>query len=1507
MENYEFKPKQDIIVLSICLLLCLAVVHTYVFVGEKENLEYSISATTFGEKNLFSQYSAETIEKKEFVYLSDIPYVADRSGVGWGSILLDQNYESKFNNGLISLIVDGKPKQFMKGISAHATSTVVYNLTDYDYDYFTTYYGVDSSRGTHGNGVKFAIYTSTDGVNWDLQTAVSPPVKKGNTEAEHVTIDIKSANYLKLYCHNNGNNDSDHCAYGNAKLYREGYNETEENKPYSFIKTIDEYDAMLRGASYEQLLTTHEQALLQRKFVSKIGYELLQAFAHLDVERKETIEWLMTDLEALRYYITGGAPTGSYMNSMNVLTKLYSAHKEDLNDNTQTEYTIRGNLYKRMMISLSLTHSANVCLWIGGNQCSNANTRYDIYKRMNASNLLNNKIFETLNIEEMRWVMNNNIDDEEIEWLNNHVRRNNMSIDPYHYIRYTFGYNYNLAQYYSSENYAKWDEKYQLSKYNITYQSGKPKLWIVFEQGSVCGGLSKTGSNILGSFGIPSAVIGQPGHAAYLHYSETTDGQGMWSIYNDVGGWTVAEKGERMLSAWGSYNWDSYYQVSYAPYTQEALNDIDNYNKANETMILAYLYQNDADKLEEIYRKALEYQNINMDAWYGLIDAYKKNPNKTPENYMDLAKELADNMYYFPLPMYDLMNLIKPKLDGTPYAASFANYQKASLQKGTQVNNNNSTVNQPSITRTMANYLLGKNDYSIASFSFDGNNAKKIILGSKYDGNGVRWDYSLDGGNSWTATSESSVALTDEEISQITSTNDIKIHIVGVNYAPENIYTIDITDGVVSAELYGNDQENRVIGVDLTYEWRNSENDEWTSYRVASPNNTGDKTLYVRVGATGTRLPSPSAVFTFTTDPNEDLRRKYVSVSRLSIAGVSSQATSSSQKGNAIYAIDGNPNTRWHSAWNGSDNNKFIIIKLDKPIYLSAIEYLPADGGNGKIMSAKFEGSADGETFDVDLGSTSIWGDNNQWASGNLCYGAAPGTRCVNYTEAYKEKPIQYIKITGTRTSSAGGGSFIAAREFKIYEDATKVVEPTATIAFDTINPTNGNVTARLVNPSTHITITNNKVNENDTEGSDTYIFTKNGSFTFTFVDDAGVEGSATATVSWIDKTPPTATIEYSTTSISSHTVIATLKPSEDVTILNADTYSVDATGNILDKDGNIMVGYTVDDEGHVRDENGRIITNINPYRYEFFENGDYTFEFVDRAGNKGTATATVDWIDREMPNAILSYSSVTKTNKDVTVRISFNKPNVTILNNNGSMTYTFIENGVFTFKFQDEAGNINQITANVDWIDKRVPTAEIKYERVDDKVIVTVINPSKEITFETGNGTYVYTKNGTYEIFFRDKLGNRGKVTAIVTGLDKNNGNQDTNTPGTPENKPPNGGNNSPSSSIKPNDSSTNIRPAVPPSSTTTTTNKSDVGNGSQTSPSTDDSKNDIIVDDKVDSNKNDKDYKDNRDDIRKDSKEKNKGFSIFYIVIGILVVSLIALIIYTRRKNRNKIEILS
>lgn len=78
---------------------------------------------------------------------------------------------------------------------------------------------------------------------------------------------------------------------------------------------------------------------------------------------------------------------------------------------------------------------------------------------------------------------------------------------------------------------------------------------------------------------------------------------------------------------------------------------------------------------------------------------------------------------------------------------------------------------------------------------------------------------------------------------------------------------------------------------------------------------------------------------------------------------------------------------------------------------------------------------------------------------------------------------------------------------------AVDTIAPTATISYSTTNWTNSDVTATL-NPSESVTVTNNS-------GNTTYTFTDNGTFTFEFVDLAGNTGSATATVSNIDKTAP--------------------------------------------------------------------------------------------------------------------------------------------------------------------------------------------------------------------------------------------------------------------------------------------------------------------------------------------------------------------------------------------------
>jgi len=123
---------------------------------------------------------------------------------------------------------------------------------------------------------------------------------------------------------------------------------------------------------------------------------------------------------------------------------------------------------------------------------------------MHKNGLLDSAMFESYTIDEMRGVMSTNIDDEEILWLHDYSTKFKTTTDrfnPYKYINYTLNYGYYRPKYYSQENYDMWDEKYNLSKYNIPYKAGSPKLWIVFEEGAVCGGLSKTACNLYGVWG----------------------------------------------------------------------------------------------------------------------------------------------------------------------------------------------------------------------------------------------------------------------------------------------------------------------------------------------------------------------------------------------------------------------------------------------------------------------------------------------------------------------------------------------------------------------------------------------------------------------------------------------------------------------------------------------------------------------------------------------------------------------------------------------------------------------------------------------------------------------------------------------------------------------------------------------------------------------------------------------------------------------------------------------
>ena len=1019
--------------------------------------------------------------KKEEIYLSDIEYIANQSYTRWDKI----RYDEVNGRGKITVKIENNVFTFKKGIWAHASSQVTYDISKYNYKYFTTFVGINTTSNS-GNGVIYHIYTSEDGQDWKEASSVT---KKPGENATFIKVNISKAKYLRLCANDNGANGNDHSVYADAKLV----NEAEQT---SAFKSVDEYNEIIKSQYTGQTDITGELELnvLRKELIQNVGQYTINSFYNESADNKAVLDWLMSNQKALRYYILGGKPEGTYYNSLVQLSRLYRNYKNDFNNTGVTQYgTVLGDLYTRMAISLSLTHSKLVGLWMQSGQTENqsdAVRRYAIYKYMHKNGNLNvitgldiTKWFENYTIEEMRFVMNNNIDDEEILWLNAYTQQFidaqgsvGNRLTPHPYMAYVWP-NYSNELYYSEENkeyfndlfsvpdkknpgkkIGLWDLTYTIPggvdspEYTIKITRGTSerklyKVWMnmrnKFGTGAVCGGISKTGSNIRGVHGIPSAVIGQPGHAAIIYYTQDANGNGYWNLDNDVSGWAYSEKGERMLLGWGNASYSRGYSVVYMALAQEVINDNPRFEQSEKFVYLANSYKNDEVKQEQAYRKALEIQPLNINAWYGLIDLYNNSSSKTEDEYYELAKEVAEELKYFPLPMYHLTNLIKPKLTSIGASFKFTLLQTRILTEASVVPNNTAdsyTVYQPSLTRLEANFLLGKLDSSIATFSFDGEDAGKIVLSSRFDGNGVRWDYAIKGKGangvwdvgdfkevSFSADEEHKLQLTKEEIASITSENDIYIHIVGVNYAEENIYKIDINESRgLPATLFASDLENKVLGAVDTIEWKYNEKDNWTTYKSKQPDLTGNKTVILRMGATGTYLASKtSSTFTFTKDVVNN-KRKYIPVEHVSLHAVSTEATSASQQGNATNALDANYNTRWHSAWNGSDTQRFITVKLDQPYNISAVEFVPAGGGNGKIYDGTIWGSMDGENWTILTQSKNLTYTN----AANTVEDAMANIKSFDITAPQR---VQYVKIVADRTN----GNWFTARAFNFYEDTS--------------------------------------------------------------------------------------------------------------------------------------------------------------------------------------------------------------------------------------------------------------------------------------------------------------------------------------------------------------------------------------------------------------------------------------------------------------------------------------
>ena len=197
----------------------------------------------------------------------------------------------------------------------------------------------------------------------------------------------------------------------------------------------------------------------------------------------------------------------------------------------------------------------------------------------------------------------------------------------------------------------------------------------------------------------------------------------------------------------------------------------------------------------------------------------------------------------------------------------------------------------------------------------------------------------------------------------------------------------------------------------------------------------------------------------------------------------------------------------------------------------------------------------------------------------------------------------------------------------------------------------------------------------------------------------------------------------------------------------------------VEDEDGNVK--YEEDAVGHT---------------FVFTENREHTFYFKDEAGNVGSKTVSVDWIDKKKPEAKAifttddgkAYDPDHWTNQDVAVRLEFDSISPVTMPEK-DITHLFTANGNHVFTFADAAGNQNTATVTVSRIDKVAPTGYMTAS------VAGWTNTDVEITLHASDDasgaedmTHTFKENGEYTFVLKDQAGNESEYTYTMERIDR-------------------------------------------------------------------------------------------------------------------------------------------
>lgn len=220
-------------------------------VGKAGSYTITYTVTDLDGNMVSKTRTISVVDMNDFKYLTDYDWKS--ASQSYGSTKKDI---SASGNTLRLTKEDGSIAAYERGIGAHSNATIIYDLTDKDYEFFTSYVGVDRAMyGTVGS-VQFKVYV-------DGEVAFDSGLMNSRDPQKYVEVNIAGAKELKLVVTDGGNgNGSDHATWGDAKLHFANNDGVEINRDELdfLIETINNLDKeVYTEESFNNLQTTLQE------------------------------------------------------------------------------------------------------------------------------------------------------------------------------------------------------------------------------------------------------------------------------------------------------------------------------------------------------------------------------------------------------------------------------------------------------------------------------------------------------------------------------------------------------------------------------------------------------------------------------------------------------------------------------------------------------------------------------------------------------------------------------------------------------------------------------------------------------------------------------------------------------------------------------------------------------------------------------------------------------------------------------------------------------------------------------------------------------------------------------------------------------------------------------------------------------------------------------------------------------------------------------------------------